>query len=93
MIDLNFEKYKEFALKPLKIVREEQIQYWNHYVIQFETNDLPDDLVEPEALLIVNQDKEVLQVVLLEEGCDCANYQFTENEKKQLINWFQNQNL
>jgi hypothetical protein len=59
-----------------------------HHVVSFEGENIPSDLVDPEALLITNQDGEVLQVILREEGCDSPLFQFTENEKEQLKKWF-----
>ncbi|MDV2683743.1 hypothetical protein RYX56_05055 [Alkalihalophilus lindianensis] len=88
MIDLTFEKYTEAKFTDLKLVETYELQLWMHHVVAFEGENIPSDLVDPEALLITNQDGEVLQVILREEGCDSPLFQFTENEKEQLKEWF-----
>ncbi|ARK30737.1 hypothetical protein [Halalkalibacter krulwichiae] len=87
MIDLTFEKYSECKLRNFEIIDSYSVQQWKHFVVTFD-GDVPDELEEPEALIIVGESGEVLQVILREEGCDSPLYQFTESEKKQLIGWF-----
>jgi hypothetical protein len=88
MIDLTFEKYSECKLKNFKLVDSYPVQQWNHYVISFE-GEIPSELQEPEALVIAGESGTVLQVILREEGCDSPMFQFTELEKKQIIEWFE----
>ncbi|BAB05936.1 hypothetical protein P4475_11270 [Halalkalibacterium halodurans] len=88
MIDLNFERYTEATLTNFAIVRTYEIQHWTHVVVSFQCDAMPEDIIDPEALLILSESGDVLQVVLYEEGCDSPNYQFTELEKEQLIRWF-----
>ncbi|WP_227938141.1 hypothetical protein [Alkalihalobacillus deserti] len=90
MIDLTFEKYSECKLNNLKIVDSYSVQQWEHYIVSFE-GEVPNELQEPEALIIVGESGNVLQVVLREEGCDSPLFQFTESEKKQILDWFEKQ--
>ncbi|MFD2511353.1 hypothetical protein [Halalkalibacter alkalisediminis] len=90
MIDLTFEKYSECNLSELKIVDSYSVHQWEHFVVAFE-GEVPSELQEPEALVIVGESGNVLQVILREEGCDSPLFQFTENEKKQIIDWFEQQ--
>ncbi|MGO4888343.1 hypothetical protein ACJ2A9_11335 [Anaerobacillus sp. MEB173] len=93
MIDLNFERYSETNLTNFKLVHSYQEQEWTHCIVTFSADNMPSDIVDPEALVILNKNQEVLQVVLYEEGCDSPNYQFTENEKQQIINWIYSQKI
>ncbi|MCM3713980.1 hypothetical protein M3202_07765 [Alkalihalobacillus oceani] len=88
MIDLQFEQYRECKLDGFNLVDSYPVQQWTHYVARFSGADLPEQLLEPEALIIANDTGEVLQIVLREEGCDSPMFQFTETEKKQITAWF-----
>ncbi|WP_332631481.1 hypothetical protein [Halalkalibacter flavus] len=88
MIDLTFEKYTECTFSNLRIIDSYNVQQWKHYIVTFEGNT-PEGLQEPEALVIVGQSNDILQIILREEGCDSPLFQFTENEKNQISNWFQ----
>ncbi|MDT8860619.1 hypothetical protein N0O92_10270 [Alkalihalobacillus sp. MEB130] len=88
MIDLTFEKYTECTLENLQLVDSYDVQHWTHYVVTFK-GEIPEELQDPEALVIVEGDKTILQIVLREEGCDSPLFQFTENEKIQIADWFQ----
>ncbi|GAE36515.1 hypothetical protein [Halalkalibacter akibai] len=90
MIDLTFEKYSECKLENFKIVDSYRVQQWIHFIVSFR-GDVPAELVEPEALVITGESGSVLQVILREEGCDSPLFQFTDNEKKQIIEWFKQQ--
>ncbi len=90
MIDLQFEQYSECKLTDLKLLESFHVQHWMHYVVQF-NGEIPDELIEPEALVIVGESGDILQIVLREEGCDSPLFQFTENEKKQIKEWFYQQ--
>ncbi|WP_017727586.1 hypothetical protein [Halalkalibacterium ligniniphilum] len=91
MIDLNFEKYTEMTLSDFTLKEHYPVQHWVHYLVGFSTDKMPIDIIDPEALVILNEAGDVLQVVLQEEGCDSPNYQFTENEKQQIIAWLTKQ--
>ncbi|WP_100372935.1 hypothetical protein [Bacillus sp. FJAT-45037] len=88
MIDLTFERYTETTFTTLKLVETYSLQNWDHHILSFGGEGIPNDLIDPEALLITNQDGDVLQVILREEGCDSPLFQFTETEKEQLKKWF-----
>ena len=90
MIDLTFENYHECYFSNLKIVDSYSVQQWEHVIVTLE-GEVPIELQEPEALVIVGESGNVLQVILREEGCDSPLFQFTENEKKQIIDWFEQQ--
>ncbi|NEU32350.1 hypothetical protein GN156_16495 [bacterium LRH843] len=45
-------------------------------------------LKDADALVITGKSGEILQIILREEGCDSPLFQFTENEKKQISEWF-----
>ncbi len=94
MIDLQFEKYQEVELKKLVLTDSYSVGHWLHHRISFSTEEVQGELNDPEALLITDQaTNTVIQVVLLEEGCDSANFQFTEKEKEQLTAWWLEQQL
>ncbi|TWI59216.1 hypothetical protein [Halalkalibacter nanhaiisediminis] len=87
MIDLTFEQYSECKLENMKIINSFEVQNWTHYIVQFEGN-IPNQLEDPEALVITGESGNILQIVLQEEGCDSPLFQFTESEKKQIKDWF-----
>ncbi|WP_096199142.1 hypothetical protein [Bacillus sp. FJAT-45350] len=93
MIDINFEKYSETVLEDFKLTDMYMIQNWIHCTVTFTTTNMPEDIIDPQALIIMNSDKEILQIVLHEEGCDSPNYQFTEKEKEQIMNWFRTEKV
>ncbi|MCM3760759.1 hypothetical protein M3212_08155 [Alkalihalobacillus oceani] len=88
MIDLQFEQYREGKLDGFRLVDSYPVRQWTHYIARFSGTDLPEQLQDPEALIIANESGEVLQIVLREEGCDSPLFQFTETEKKQITAWF-----
>ncbi|ERN53462.1 MULTISPECIES: hypothetical protein [Alkalihalophilus] len=88
MIDLTFETYTEAAFSSMTLVETYEMQNWLHHVIKFEGSGIPENLIDPEALIITNHEGNILQIVLREEGCDSPLFQFTENEKSQLEKWF-----
>ncbi|MFC5453016.1 hypothetical protein [Paenibacillus aestuarii] len=49
---------------------------------------LPEELQDPSVLVICNQVGDIIQIVLLDEGCDCE-YQFTGMEKDQIERFVQ----
>ncbi|MBU8907644.1 hypothetical protein [Desertibacillus haloalkaliphilus] len=87
MIDLNFEKYTEMTLTDFQLKDSYDVQQWTHCIVRFMCDNMPEDIEDPEALVILNQENDVLQISLYEEGCDSPNYQFTDGEKKQITNW------
>lgn len=91
MIDLQFERYMELKLSNFKLVDTYPVQHWTHCIVRFEADRMPSDICDPEALVILNKDKDVLQIVLQEEGCDSPNYQFTELEKQTITDWITTQ--
>ncbi|MCK0471951.1 hypothetical protein [Halalkalibacter sp. APA_J-10(15)] len=87
MIDLEFENYHECTFTDIHVKEKYEVNQWTHFVIAF-SGDVPKELVDPEALVILSG-QSILQVVLRDEGCDCHLFQFTENEKKQFEEWVQ----
>jgi hypothetical protein len=53
---------------------------------------LPEDLLHPSALVICNETGYIVQIVMLNEGCD-SEYQFTEAEKQQLASFVHEKEL
>ncbi|MFA9556817.1 hypothetical protein ACERII_05915 [Evansella sp. AB-rgal1] len=92
MIDLNFEKYSEITLTNLYIKEAFPVQHWVHCIVGFSSEEMPEDIVDPEILVILNEDKEALQIILYEEGCDSPNYQLTDSEKTQVKQWISEAN-
>ncbi|WP_026672175.1 hypothetical protein [Alkalihalobacterium bogoriense] len=88
MIDFQFEQYSEVVFTDFSLVDNYDVYPWSHYVVSFTSDKLPMSMEDPTALLIVNKEKDVLQIVLQEEGCDSPNFQFTELEKQQITTWF-----
>ncbi|WP_078554086.1 hypothetical protein [Bacillus alkalicellulosilyticus] len=87
MIDIEFEQYSELSLTDFRVTSEDEVGPWIHLTVSFTSHNLPEGIEEPQALVILNQDGEVLQIVLQEEGCDSPNFQFTETEKTQISQW------
>ena len=48
----------------------------------------PEDLLAPSVLVICNQEGDIVQIVLQDEGCDCE-YQFTLTEKAKIESFVQ----
>jgi hypothetical protein len=93
LIDLNFERYSELTFTNLHLLNSYEVQQWIHCIVGFSAEEMPTDLKDPEALVILNKEKQILQVVLYEEGCDSPNYQFTDNEKQQITAWLSSQKI
>ncbi|WP_100408134.1 hypothetical protein [Bacillus solitudinis] len=89
MIDLHFEQYQECKMTDMKIVDSYPVSRWTHCTVSFKTQTLPEKMIDPAALVILNESGDVLQIILQEEGCDSPNFQFTENEKEQFSKWIQ----
>ena len=92
MININAQQYTETPLTNLHIKETYPLQQWIHTIVEFSSPKMPDDIIEPEILVILNQQNEVLQIILHEEGCDSPNYQLTDHEKEQITTWLSKQN-
>ncbi|MBU9712679.1 hypothetical protein [Evansella tamaricis] len=93
MIDINAESYAEITLTNFRLKERLKVQQWIHCFITFSSEMLPQDIIDPEILVILNQDKQPLQIILQEEGCDSPNFQLTESEKSQVTEWLSQQDL
>lgn len=47
---------------------------------------LPEGLSDPSGLVICNSDRMIVQIIVLDEGCD-SEFQFTPGEKDQIIRY------
>ncbi|MDQ0253135.1 hypothetical protein J2S74_000507 [Evansella vedderi] len=94
MIDLNAEKYIETTFTNLHLKDTYLMQHWIHCIIGFSSSEMPNDMEDPEILVILDEEsKEILQVILREEGCDSPNYQLTTNEKEQIKQWLSKEEI
>jgi hypothetical protein len=94
MISYGATHYVEWALCELSATVENR-DPWIDINIAFELEgkqNLPEDLLHPSALVICNETGYIVQIVMLNEGCD-SEYHFTETEKAQLISFVREHQL
>ncbi|TSB45123.1 hypothetical protein [Alkalicoccobacillus porphyridii] len=94
MIDVLFEQYEECTFTRIKETRRSREGQWTHIRTELEFESVQEKVNQLEigALLIFNMENELLQVVLLEADSGSELYQFTDNEKNQIIQWYHSQN-
>jgi hypothetical protein len=92
MIAHGFTQFQESIFKQLKVEDTVQMGQWIHVYVSFMVDTLPEGLSEPSALIILNQDKEIVQMVVQDEGCD-SEFKFTEGEQHQLTEFLREQGI
>lgn len=88
MIGHDFSHYEELTLKQLRVQDTLRRGPWIHLYVHFELDSMPPGLSEPSALVILDEDKKVVQMVVQDEGCD-SEYKLTEGEQKQITDFLQ----
>ncbi|WP_134698819.1 hypothetical protein [Ammoniphilus sp. YIM 78166] len=92
MISHGFTQFQESKFKQLKVDDKVQMGQWLHVYISFQVDTLPEGLSEPSALIILNQENDVVQMVVQDEGCD-SEFKFTEGEQQQLTEFLREQGI
>ncbi|MEW9669590.1 hypothetical protein [Ammoniphilus sp. 3BR4] len=92
MIGHDFSQYEELTLNHLRVQDMIRRGQWIHLYVQFELDTMPQGLSEPSALVILDDEKEIVQIIVQDEGCDCE-YKFTEGEQKQITDFLQQQKI
>lgn len=92
MIAHGFTQYQESRFRQLKVDDTVQMGQWIHVYASFQVDKLPEGLSDPSALIILNQEKEIVQMVVLDEGCD-SEFKFTEGEQQQLTQFLREQGI
>ncbi|GIP32846.1 hypothetical protein [Paenibacillus sp. J2TS4] len=67
---------------------EERLPWIDIYLkLHFEEGtELPEGLTDPSGLAICNADRKIVQLIVLDEGCD-SEFQFTPGEKEQIVRY------
>ncbi|RXT13759.1 hypothetical protein [Ammoniphilus sp. CFH 90114] len=92
MIGHGFSEYQELTLEHLRVEDILHMGQWIHVYVSFKLDSIPQGLSDPSALVILNDEKEVVQMVVLDEGCD-SEYKLTEVEQKQISTFLQEQKV
>jgi len=89
MIKYDGSHYKELKFASIRADADLRDGQWIDVYFDFVASvpqDLPVELRQPSGWLICSSEGEVVQFVVLDEGCD-SEYLFTEDEKNQVLEY------
>lgn len=95
MIDLLFNQFSECTFCSIRERKRSRKGQWTNLELEFKIESKLTIFTQlnVSALLILNKQYEILQIIVVEEGNISERYQFTQNEKKQLQNFYQATNM